>query len=179
MFEPTDDIEWSPEHRRRTRDELAGQVQRDTRRRKARRWWMIGVPSVVVAAVGVTAGIALLAPVTEKNYVHCLARAELNEADGTYPGTQVIVGSTPDGGPIPIEDAIAACTQVWQEGGLDADDPDGQSGDPGTPPPPPNPELSGPVPAELTVCVMRDGAAGVVPGDRDVCLALGLPRRVD
>lgn len=178
MFEPIDDIEFTPGRRRRTRDALVQHVELDLGHRRKRRPWRIVLPAVLIAGIGVTAGIALLAPVTEANYVHCLARAELGD-DGSYPGTRVVVGSQTDDGPIAISDAIAACTQVWRDGGLDADDPDGLPGDPGTPPPPPDPDRDSPVPPELTVCVLRDGSAAVVPGDRDVCLTLGLPNRLE
>jgi hypothetical protein len=175
MFEPTDDIEWTPQHRDRTRDDLMRQVQRDTRPRKKRNPWLFVVPSVVLAAV-VTGGIALLLPVTDKNTVHCLARAELHE-NGSYPGMSVAVGA-PTGHVVPVEDAIAGCTLLWNDGLLDPADPDGQTGGNGVPPTL-RPDRDGAVPELLTVCVMGNGTAAVIPGDQNICGRLGLANRLD
>lgn len=176
MFEPVDDITPDPERSRKLRDELMRQVDKDTGRKK-RNPWITVVPAVLLAAGLTTAAIATLLPVTDKNVVHCFARAELHD-DGSYPGTRVAVAAPNGGGTVPVEDAIAACAQAWKNGALDPTEADGVPGGNGTPPPPPRPGRDGDVPAEFTVCVMRDGTAGVVPGDEDICVQLGLANRL-
>ncbi|MFC0678301.1 hypothetical protein ACFFGH_10660 [Lysobacter korlensis] len=177
MFEPIDDIEWTADHRARTRDRLTRQVEKDTRRRRRNPWIFI-VPSLVLVGAVVTGALALLLPVTNQNVVHCFARAEIRD-DGSYPGGGVAFGNAGSDVIVAIEDAIAACTLLWQDGMLDPADEDGATGGNGTPPPPPNPDRNSPVPPELTVCVMRDGTAAVVPGDEEVCTRLGLARPLE
>ena len=177
MFDRIDEIEWTADHRRHTRDVLVHRVEKDTGRRRRDPWIMI-VPSIVLVGAVVTGALALLLPVTNKNVVHCFARAEVSD-DGTYPGSGVIFGNPGSDAIVPIEDAIAACTLAWRDGSLDASEEDGTPGGNGTPPPPPNPDRNSPVPPDLTVCVMRDGTAAVIPGDKEVCTRLGLARPLD
>lgn len=131
---------------------------------------------VAVALAGGTATAYVLTqrPVTETSLVHCLSRAEMTPA-GKFPGTSVAVSVPSDrataGGPAPIEDAVAACTQAWQDGLLDPDAPIG------APLPDPDPRRATAVPEQLTVCVTPDGAAAVVPGGPAACAALELPLR--
>lgn len=133
--------------------------------------------SGVVAAVAVSgAAIAMQQPVTDKGSVACFARAELN--GNSFPGATVIVGvpSTADrpDSTIMIEDALSVCRDVWAQNQLDPDDPDG-----GAHPGLHDPSFSHPVPPELTVCVLKDGRAAVIPGDENVCASLGLASKAD
>lgn len=113
-------------------------------------------------------------PVTDKSSIDCCARAELH-GNQSLPGTTVVLGEGTKVGepstqrnPIPIEDALAACRAVWADRELDPDAPDGRT----------HPSLgdgssSYPIQNRLTVCVLSDGRAAVIPGDEDVCASLG------
>jgi hypothetical protein len=127
-----------------------------------------GVGAVVALAGGTAAAIVLTQePVTDASLVHCLARAELDGA-GNYPGTAV-AAAAPQGGPVSVEDARAACREVWRHGILDP------SAEIGAPLPDPDPARRATVPTDLSVCVMSDGSAAVVPGKAAACGELGLP----
>lgn len=143
--------------------------------RNARRGWIV-LPAAFGALV-LTAGavVALQAQVTQTDHVSCFARAEIG-VGGKFPGTQVtdLQGTVGEsvGGPIPIEDALAACSDLWSQHLLDASIPSGV-----------NPErvdrtFSHPVPEPLTVCVMSDGMAAVIPGPPEVCGRLGLAEKL-
>jgi len=136
--------------------------------------------SGVVAAVAVSgAAIALQQPVTDKSSVACLARAELS--GNQFPGTTAVLGEGTRVGepstqrnPVPIEDALALCRDLWAQHALDSDSPNGMA----------HPNLydrsfSYPVPNPLTVCVLKDGRAAVIPGDEGVCASLGLALKAD
>ncbi len=136
--------------------------------------------SGVVAAVAVSgAAIALQQPVTDKSSIACFARAELS--GNQFPGTTAVLGEGTKVGepstqrnPIPIEDALALCRAMWAHHGLDPDSPNGMA----------HPSLynrssSYPVPDPLTVCVLNDGRAAVIPGDESVCASLGLALKAD
>jgi hypothetical protein len=128
------------------------------------------VPSLKLITTGVltiaalTSGGVLLArsQVTDPMTVACFERAELR-LDGTFPGTTVALADAPPGSrdavQVPIDDAVGICTDLWRDGVLNS--PDGSA-----------------VP-DLTVCVMRDGTAAVVPGPSGVCGSIGLPERAD
>lgn len=136
--------------------------------------------SGLVAAVAVSgAAIALQQPVTDKSSVACLARAELNGSQ--FPGTTATLGEGTRVGepstrrnPMPIEDALALCKDLWAQNVLDSKSPGGTA----------HPSLydrsfSHPVPNPLTVCVLQDGRAAVIPGDQEVCASLGLELKAD
>jgi hypothetical protein len=124
-----------------------------------------------------TAGtvVALQAPVTDDQAVACFARAEISA--GSFPGTMVAVGEgtigEAQGGAIPIDDAVAVCSDLWAQHVLDADIPSGVSTEPA------DRSFSHPVPEELAVCVLREGIAAVVPGPGTVCGELGLPEKLE
>lgn len=131
---------------------------------------------VVVAVTVSGAAIAMQQPVTDKSSIDCFARAELR--GNQFPGTTVTVGipSTPErrDSRIMIEDALSVCRDMWAQHTLDADSPNGSA----------HPSLydrsfSYPVPDPLTVCVLNDGRAAVIPGDTEVCASLGLALKAD
>jgi hypothetical protein len=143
---------------------------------KGKRILLSGVAVALVA----TGGAAVMQlPVTDKSSILCFARAELH--GNQFPGTTVVLGEGTRVGepstqrnPIPIEDALAACRVVWAQHVLDPDAPNGRA----------HPSLydrssSHPVPHPLTVCVLSDGRAAVIPGDEKVCTSLGLALKAD
>jgi hypothetical protein len=137
------------------------------------------ISGVAVALAATGGAIVMQLPVTDKSSIDCFARAELHGS--WFPGTTVVLGEgTPVGepstsrNPIPIEDALAACRVVWAQHVLDPGAPDGRT----------HPSLrdrssSYPVPDPLTVCVLSDGRAAVIPGDENVCSSLGLALKTD
>ncbi|WP_248763141.1 hypothetical protein [Pseudarthrobacter sp. SSS035] len=143
---------------------------------KGKRILLAGVAVALVATGG---AVVMQLPVTDKSSIDCFARAELH--GNQFPGTTVVLGEGTRVGepltqrnPIPIEDALAACRAVWAHHGLDPDAPDGRT----------HPSLrdgssSYPIPNPLTVCVLSDGRAAVIPGDEKVCASLGLALKAD
>lgn len=134
---------------------------------------------VAVGLVVTGAAVALQMPVTDKSSIQCFARAELN--GNQFPGTTVTLGEGTRVGeppvqrnPIPIEDALAACRDVWAQRGLDPNSPNGRWH-----PSLHDPSSSYPIPDPLTVCVLNDGRAAVIPGDESVCASLGLALKAD
>ncbi|MBT2248826.1 hypothetical protein JHV56_08975 [Arthrobacter sp. BHU FT2] len=137
---------------------------------KGKRIALAGIAGALVA----TGGAALMQlPVTDKSSVLCFARAELNGHQ--FPGTTVTVlagarpGEPKPDNPVPIEDALAACRDIWAQHVLDPNSTSGAA----------DPKLfdrtfSYPVPDPLTVCVLDDGRAAVIPGDEGICGSLGL-----
>ncbi|MBG6215530.1 MULTISPECIES: hypothetical protein [Cryobacterium] len=144
------------------------------RLRRARRVRIV-VPAVIATLV-LTAGavVAVQAQVTRTDHINCFARAELNMW-GEFPGARVtsLEGTIGDseGGPVSINDALAACSDLWAQHALDASIESGVRSDPV------DRTFSYPVPDPLTVCVMSDGMAAVIPGASDVCGRLGLAER--
>jgi hypothetical protein len=141
-----------------------------SRRSRLRLPVAVGVGAAVTLAGGTAAAYVITQrPVTEQGMVHCLARAEL-AASGTYPGSAVMV-SAPDGDEVAVDDALGACEQLWRDGVLD---PDAATG---TPAAGPRPGRNAGVPSQLSVCVMPDGTAAVLPGPATACPELGLDLR--
>lgn len=141
---------------------------------RIQRVWIV-IP-VVAGSLLLTAGavVAIQAQVTNTDHVNCFARAELNFW-GEFPGTRVTllegtIGES-EGGAVPITDALALCSDLWAQHLLDATLPSGVSPDPV------DRTFSYPVPDPLTVCVMDDGMAAVIPGGPEVCRRLGLAER--
>lgn len=143
---------------------------------KGKRILLSGVAIALVA----TGGAAVMQlPVTDKSSIACFARAELH--GNQFPGTTAVLGEGTRVGepstqrnPILIEDALALCRAVWAHHGLDPDSPNGRT----------HPSLhdrtsSFPIPNPLTVCVLSDGRAAVIPGDEKVCASLGLVLKAD
>lgn len=142
--------------------------------KKRRRIITIVVPSVLLAIAVTGAALWLVKPVTDQGAVHCFARAEIDWFGG-YPGATVSMAD-PNAEQVPVDDAIALCAQVWKDGLLDPDAADGTPRDyDGRPRY--NEEHDSPVPTELTVCVMRDGTAAVLPGPATICSRAGLASR--
>lgn len=131
----------------------------------------VGLGAAVVLGGGTaTAYVLVQRPVTDTSSVHCLARAEMDER-GSYPGSSVAVAE-PNGEQVSIDDALGMCSQVWRDGLLD---PSLGSGNAARP----NPERNSAVPNDLTVCVMPDGSAAVVPGPPAACGSVGLALKLD
>jgi len=144
--------------------------------RLVQRAWTV-VPAAIVV-VGLSAGAFFATQdVTDQNSVACFARAEMDWR-GVFPGTIAtsLKGTTDgsDGGTVPIADAVALCSDLWAQHALDASSPNG------TPPGPGYNDrtFSHAVPSPLTVCVMKNGTAAVIPGGSDVCGQLGLASRI-
>ncbi len=172
------DIELSPARDAALRHALVEHVAAGTGVKTRRRWrpvLFIAIPSIIVAG-GLTAGaFALLRPVSDQNSVHCFSRAEV-DIFGRYPGASVALAAPNGGGPVSIEDAIEMCSQVWRDGLLSPTDPIVRPPGNGTKPYY-NENHDSPVPDPLTVCVMGDGTAAVVPGGPEVCSVLRLAGR--
>lgn len=141
---------------------LVAQMHADlTRRRWWRTWW--GRASVIagVAFIGAAsvAAFVLLQPsrVTDTQIVQCLGDPPRG-ADGRLTGTAVTVLT--EDGELRVDDAVRACTSVWEVGFPDADP---LEPSPGT----------GIVPSSFTMCVSDEGQPAVVPGTRD-CAAIRL-----
>ncbi len=133
-------------------------------RRVRRRLAIFGGLGALTVGLAATGAAVLLGagPVTDTTIVHCLS-STTRGPNGTYPGSSATIA---DGtGPGRVDDAIALCSQMWQQGILSGTlDPTAPTQTPGDTPVPP-----------LQVCVMRDGTAAVVPsGNRSVCQSLGL-----
>ncbi|MFJ2543037.1 hypothetical protein [Microbacterium sp. NPDC087589] len=159
MTEPSEGMP----HRSQVQDLLIEQMRRDLSRPV---WWKtlwgrlsIAGSVLVIAGAGV-AGVVLLEerPVDDTSIVHCLEGPYRNP-DGTLSGAAVSI-ATPDG-VVPIEDAEAVCTQMWESGAFEETDP--LSATPGT----------AVAPSEFTTCVTDTGEAAVVPG-RMECSTLRL-----
>lgn len=127
--------------------------------------------AVVLAGGSAVAYVVTQRPVTDTSVVHCFARAELTR-DGEFAGVSV-AATRVGGGPVPIHEAVGACAQAWRDGLLDPTAPVGASL------PDPDPHRRSTVPSRLTVCVMADGSAAVVPGGPASCADLDLPLRQD
>ncbi|MEV7136440.1 hypothetical protein AB0N24_26650, partial [Arthrobacter sp. NPDC093128] len=134
---------------------------------------------VAVALVATGGAVVMQLPVTDKSSIDCFARAELHGS--WFPGTTVVLGEGTRVGepstqrnPIPIEDALAACRDLWAQHAFDPKSPNGMA-HPGLY----DRSFSYPVPDLLTVCVLSDGRAAVIPGDENVCASLGLAVKAD
>jgi len=141
-------------------------------RRFRRRQGAITLIPLVVAGLLLTAGAVAASQVnvTNRNEVFCAARAE-KDIWGTMPGTTAVegvgtLGETP-GGAVPIMDAVALCSDLWAQHVLDASTPNGTFVGPT------DRSFSHPVP-DLVECVMKNGAAAVIPGEPGACQLLGL-----
>ncbi|PPF25722.1 hypothetical protein C5C95_05755 [Rathayibacter sp. AY1B7] len=164
----------APEHDRtlalRTVIAQAAENDPGSGRHRRHRIAIAAVPAAVILAA-VSGGLFFAqAPVSDTMTVACFARAERNGSE--FPGTTGAL-ATQDGIPgsgdqVPIPDAIAFCSDLWRQGALDVDTANGSPVD----------LRPGQIPSELTVCVMPDGIAAVIPGTSDVCGQLGLANRV-
>lgn len=130
------------------------------RRRRGVIWGAIGL--LVIGGAATASAIVLnSSPVSNVELVHCLNAAQRN-ADGSYPGSAGTIAQSDGVGR--VDDARDLCGQMWAQGILNKSyDPTATTNAPGR------------VPAHLTVCVMADGSAAVVPsGAAGICSALGL-----
>ena len=160
-----DEPEMSEPRAQAIREILAQRIRDEPsiRRRRIRRpiaiWGVVGL----VTAGALTTGAAILfgsTPVTDRTIVHCLS-STTRSPDGSYPGSSATIAE--DNGPGRVDDALALCTQMREQGVLSATvDPTAPTHSPGTAP-------------TLQVCVMRDGTAAVVPSEvAAVCQSLGM-----
>lgn len=124
----------------------------------------VGSAVVLTGAVGTYAAFA---PVQDTRMIRCFTSADLG-------GNSIYLSeAAPEGrqGDAPeIENPVQACADMWMQGVLVAGIEDAQ---------PPTPDANLPV-LPLTACVLDDTAAGpivgVLPGGRDVCDQVVLPR---
>ncbi len=149
------------------RDQLADCIRNEPslrQKRIKRRVMLWGSIGLLAAGATATGASVLLdaANVSDKSIVHCLSSASRG-ANGEYPGSSATIAE--DFGPGYVEDAIALCEQMWEQGVLDPNV---------NPTAPVQDGINGIAPL-LQVCVMRDGTAAVVPSDTPaVCQTIGL-----
>jgi hypothetical protein len=134
-------------HRRRVRSRIA-------------LWAPVAVLSVGAATV---AGTAIVSGANVDTYeiVHCLESAERGP-NGQYLEAQAVLEQERVDSAT-IHDAVRICTEMWEQGALPL------GGDPLEPTPGRHD-----APDYLTPCVMPDGSPAIVPGEAEVCRALGL-----
>lgn len=135
------------------------------RRKKLGSLWGGVVLTIGVASIATTAVVANR-QVVQYDVVHCLSSLERG-SNGTYDESSVVMDPEIVGNATP-EDAIDVCVLMWEQGVLSP----GHDPIAATPSP-------GKVPANLTICVMKDGSAAVVPGKPESCAALGLAGLAD
>jgi len=132
-------------------------------RRKRRRWAVWGSIGVLVAAsAGVGAGVvAHQKAVSNATVVHCLSSAHRG-LGGKYADASATI--THGSGQARIDDAKQLCGEMWTQGVFQPGYDPAKAKNP-----------AGAEPSSLTVCVMKDGSAAVVPGAAvDLCNSLGL-----
>lgn len=136
---------------------------RSAERRRTR--WLAG--GLVAGTAIYVAGAAVVldsGPATNQSVVRCHSTLEPSDGD-SFAGSTVARLASP-GGPVPIEDALAACEDLWRQGVLiegarNAQAPSGRSHS---------------VP-RLVGCVGRDGVAEIFPvstEDGTWCASIGL-----
>lgn len=154
-----------PEHRRAAmRHQLTAVVTGGHRRRRP----LIIAASAVVIAAGTSAGayayVQHSQPVTDKYEVICFTVPSLSAGLGS---SQIIGESITHvaggSGLTHVANAVGVCASLWRDGSLHLG-PRGVHDGPGI----------GKVPP-LVACVLPGGTAGVFPGSRATCAALGLP----
>ncbi|MGI8696176.1 MAG: hypothetical protein ACR2JQ_05935 [Mycobacteriales bacterium] len=148
---------------------LINSIHQDERRRRRRRR-TLGTAATLITAAATTGGVAVAqhvlkpAPVTDKSVAHCYSAPTRASGTGSYPGTDIGIAPANGDGPVPIQNAVAACSLPWRDGILRVGAarphiPDGKVH--------PVPHLIG--------CTLEDGTAAVFPGDAGTCERLGLP----
>jgi hypothetical protein len=155
-----------PGHRaavRRLLEEMVG----ETPPRRRRHWWFSRTLVLVITGATVLMGgvaVALVAarPATEKHVVRCYSAAVLDEGED-FSGVTVARGR--QGSPAEIDDAVATCAELWQQGVIVPGTPVAQE---------PRPAARASVPP-LVACTLKSGVAAVFPGDVGTCARLGLP----
>lgn len=133
------------------------------RARRRLRWIWAGVGGLAICGVAAAGATAVLQAqdVSNETVVHCASSTALNQ-DGSFPGSAATIATDDEQGR--VADAKALCVQMWEAGVLEP------AVDPRAPALPP-----GEAPADLQVCVMKDGSAAVVPSaNPGICPSLGL-----
>lgn len=160
-----DEPKMTPERADAIRELLMKRLRDEPHERADRRRRRIVVGSLagMLLVGGVATGATLVlnaSQVSNMTLVQCLSSTDA-KSDGTYPGSSATVENR--GGPGRVTDALALCTQMWEEGALNDDsDPTAPTHAPAVAPP-------------LQVCVLRDGSAAVVPSTSEsICLSLGM-----
>lgn len=141
------------------------------RRPERRRQWTARSVAAGVGAIALLGGGAVatayvaFAPVTDKNSVRCYSEASLQGGDRHFHGTEISVAGP--AGPERIEKAVLACSWAWRDGIVVAGASTARS--------PEQPLVAHSVP-NLVACTLKNGTAGVFPGDSRTCARLGLPQ---
>jgi hypothetical protein len=172
---------WSGDRRTAVRDLLVEEVARSKRP-----WWRrsrrtatvsVGALALVLAGGAASAYVAFKAP-TNLASVVCYSAASpevLKDADSENkvaaaqeekPAGAGATATKPR--PLAGKDPVAACTPLWEDGLLVAGD---QKLNPNARP---DGVADRRVP-NLVACTLKEGVAGVFPGDADTCERLGLP----
>jgi hypothetical protein len=106
------------------------------------------------------------------NWVPSCARLDSLAGGNNFRGSSVAAAG-PIGSIAQVTNALSACTLIWQDGLLTLGSRNA-SGANLSPSERAHLNPDHPVPS-LVVCVLPNGVAGVFPGDRKTCQALGLP----
>ncbi|CCH77550.1 hypothetical protein BN12_200046 [Nostocoides japonicum T1-X7] len=131
------------------------------RPRRSRRRMVAAIAGVGLAGAGVAVARTVLAPAADDSLVRCHSTVQVGRGDD-FAGTSV-ASAVPGGGPVPMDHAVEACRDLWQQGLRRGSDRVGSPGAGGSRTVPP-----------LVGCVDTDGVAAVFPGDPGLCPTLGL-----
>ena len=164
----------SPDRRAALRAALVDEVEASGTPwwRRSRRTLTVGVgaASMVLAGGAVaTAAYVTFRPATDLHSVVCYSSADLDQARTVRAAQaeEIRDGEAADtAGSVAVDDAIGLCADVWRSGALSERDDTGTT----------TPTLRRAEPPGLTACTLRDGVAGVFPGDERTCTSLQLPR---
>lgn len=142
--------------------EVAASSARPRRSRRRMVAAMAGVGLAGAAVAGVAVARTVLAPAADPSLVRCHSTMQVGRGDD-FAGTS-LASAVPGGGPVPMDHAVEACRDLWQQGllrrGSDRVGSPGAGGSRTVPP--------------LVGCVDTDGVAAVFPGDPGLCPTLGL-----
>lgn len=141
--------------------EISAAPERRRRRIRTRVlvWGSVGI--LALAAAGTGAAVVLQPKtVSQDSVVRCFTSPNRG-ANGQFQYVTMSVLSATQ--PQRIVNARSTCAQIWASGALSGRvNATAASNAPGI------------VPSKLAVCVMPDGSAAVVPGDEQICQAIGL-----
>jgi hypothetical protein len=169
---------WSGDRRTAVRDLLVEEVARSKRP-----WWRrsrrtatvsVGAMALVLAGGAASAYVAFKAP-TNLASVVCFSAATPQALEG-FGDNQVAVADPngTDARPAPArsdtlagKDPIGTCTSLWKSGILVAGATELKTNARSASDPAPVPDL--------VACTLKEGVAGVFPGDAETCERLGLP----
>lgn len=142
--------------------------------RIAEPWWRrsrraatvgVGAAALVLAGGAASAGYVIFRPATELQTVWCYNAPSLDENQRVQAGLANEDSGGGAAGPVDINDPVALCSQMWQDGVLPVGE---EQSDVEITPTDEAPRLA--------ACTLTDGVAAVFPGDAETCTGLSLPR---